>query len=119
MQQILGHNDTARLTLGFLSSEVGMPRPSLANLLGVNAGDIDAVIDGKEVDLHHKACKAIRGLAAMQSMLLSGYTPKGASAWMRHPCRTLSGRSPREVLNSGDPAAIAMVLRAAVARMST
>jgi len=118
MDGILGHPETARLTLAFLADRVGMTNGALGGLVGVEPCEVDALLDGREVELGEGARRAIRGLAATQSLLLSGYTPEGAAAWMRHPCRFLGGRSPREIMASGDPAATALVLRAANARMA-
>lgn len=118
MDSILGHPDTARLTLAFLTERVGMTEDVVGRLLGVSPAKVRGIVAGEDVGLDEGSRRAIRGLAATQSLLLSGYTPTGAAAWMRHPCRFLGGRSPRELMSSGDPAATALILRAANARMA-
>lgn len=119
MGTILGHRDTAKLTIAFLSDRVGMTGSAIAKLLALTPNDVVALSDGHPIEISPEAERSIRGLAVIQSMLLTGYTPESAAAWMRQPCRSLSGMSPREVLNSGETHAIGTVLNAAVDRMST
>lgn len=118
MQETLAQDTINRLALGFLVDHVGIPTKSIARMVRLTPEQADDVIAGRSTTVGSESRRAIDGLAATQSMLLSAYTPTGAATWFKSPCPFLGGRIPAEILVSDDHAAIATVLRAAVERVS-
>lgn len=118
MQDEIPQQRIDQMAVTFMADHAGMGRDDLSALLGMTHSEIMEVMNGKAAAPAHSQ-RAIRGLVAIQSLLLSGYSPAGAGAWMKSPCPQISGRIPCDVFASGDPAAIAIVLRAAYDRMAS
>lgn len=117
MEQMLEIPEAVRLTTGFLRDRVGMTEQAIATLIGI---DDAAGPRPPEKDIHAdaQAWRNTRGLLAIQSLLLSAYTPAAAAAWMRQPSARLEGRSPREILSTGTEDAVSRVLAATAARIA-
>ena len=107
-----------QLAVAFMVDDIGIDHEVMANVMGTDVQEIVAILEGKGTQTP-AAQKAVRGLVAIQSLLLSGYSVHGARAWFETANPLLSARSPINVLKSGDTAAIALVLRAAFERMAT
>ena len=106
-----------RLAVAFMLDHVGLDEASVARLLDVGPEGLAAILAGHGApDASHHA---VDGLAAIQSLLLSAYTPEGAARWMTGRAPELGMRVPAGILAGGAPDAVDEVLRAVVARVAS
>lgn len=118
MDTVMDTPRNARLAAAFMVEHVGFDREDMAKALRTDATEVSGILDERGCTRPETA-KAMRGIMAIQSLLLSGYTPLGAASWFNEPSRDMGGRAPSETLVSGDPAAIATVLRSAYDRIAS
>ena len=107
-----------QLAVAFMVDRVGVDHDTMADLLGVDLAQLVDILEGREAT-RHQARSGVDGLMAIQSLLLSGYTPDGAVLWMNTPTARLDGDAPLSVLMRGKPESISIVLKAAYDRMSS
>lgn len=107
-----------QLAVAFMVDRVGVDHDTMADLLGVDLAQLVDILEGREAT-RRQAGSGVDGLMAIQSLLLSGYTPDGAVLWMNTPTARLDGNAPLSVLMRGKPESISIVLKAAYDRMSS
>lgn len=103
------------LALAFLRDRVGMETSEIAEAVGAPHELVRDAASGRNVPWTEDQRHAVDAIVATQSLLLDGYTPDSAAAWLNAPSDDLSGRVPSSEMT--DPAGTLSVLRAAAARM--
>lgn len=116
MDTMIDRRTMTRLTLAFLVDHAKMDATAIAQTTGISRADLDLVLAGEDPTLSKNADRAIDKMAAMQSMLLSAYTPASAALWLTTPTTLLSGRVPIDVMIESD--GIDRVLNASIRRVS-
>jgi len=113
--------DTARidqLAIAFMVDRVGVDHDTMAALLDIDLEQLVDILENRG-ETPRSARSGVDAFVAIQSLLLSGYTPDGAVEWMNTASPNLDGASPRSVLMRDEGRSVATVLRAAYDRMSS
>ena len=110
MDDLLEHPRIAAATMAFYR-DAGVADAALASLTGRDAAGRPRRGTTPQGE------RNLRGLIAVQSMLLDGYTPASAALWLRTPCTC--GRAPRAVLDEALPGCVGTVLALAYDRMGS
>ena len=118
MQQEIDRKRVERLATAFLTDRVGLDRTCVASLLAVTPDEMDGILAGRGAP-EGEPFRRINALVATQSLLLSAYTPDSAVRWMREDPITSDGLAAVDVLRTGAPEAIGIVLNGAYQRMAS
>lgn len=107
-----------RLVLAFLINQGRMQRVDLARMLQVELRTINLILSNGDVTLGDAARSGLRGVMAIQSLLLSVYGIDEAGRWMTTATPILGGRAPSDILGGTRPERVGQVLAAAAALVS-
>ena len=118
MAQGIHRSTVDRLATAFLTDRVGIEKACVARLLCVTPETLEGILAGRGAP-DGEPSRRIEALAATQSLLLSGYTPDSAVRWMTEEPITGDGMAAADVLRSGSPEALGVVLHAAYGRMAS
>lgn len=106
-----------RMCMAFLVDRVGIGHEAAARLIHTDLRGLDDVLEEKgSADARGRS--SLDGLAAIQSLLLSAYSPETAVRWMKEANEDLDHATPSYVLSSGVPDAIGRVLGATYRRIA-
>lgn len=116
MEQTLQRPRAEMIALSFLIDEVGIGEENAARLISSDMIGVQHILEGHGTATEEEA-KAMRAVIAIQSLLLSAYTPRGVLCWMMGHNPDLGGESPEDVLSEAEEGALSRVLGAAYGRI--